>query len=154
MRTPSHIALIAATALFVAAFVLQEFMLPVGPSPLSVPAISLEILYAFLGAIIPGLLIWVGTYIGARWAPPQQRTIRLAQVLGALYLIIGVAMTLPIKTHAVLVDMPPPSGTASVLDPVRPFAAGIRVALVMVVVSLLLARSLAAICGGRVARDA
>src|SRR2546429_6495490 len=27
-------------------------------------------------------LIWVGTYLGARWAAPRQRTARLAQVLG------------------------------------------------------------------------
>ena len=154
MRTPSYIAFVAATALSIAVFVPQVFTLPLGPSPPHFPAIFLEISVAFLEAIILGVLIWVGTYIGARWAPPQQRTIRLAQVLGVLYLIIGFAMTLPIKTHALLVDMPPPSASASVLDPIRPIAASIGVTLVILVVSLFLARSLAAICGERVSRDA
>jgi len=123
-------------------------------APLNSATMSPGIFSALVEGIIPGVLIWVGTYRAARWAAPRQRTARLAQVLGVSYLIIGVAMTLPIKTHAVaLLDMSPPSGSAGPLDFVSPFVASIGVALVMVVVSLFLARGLAAICGGKVSRD-
>ncbi|HTC16349.1 MAG TPA: hypothetical protein VK695_11160 [Steroidobacteraceae bacterium] len=153
MRKPSYIALIAAVALFVAVLVEHVFTLMRGPPPNSA-TISSEVFSALLEGIIPGVLIWVGTYIGARWAAPHQRTVRLAQVLGVSYFIIGLALNVPIKTHAVLLDMPAVSASASPLTLVTPVVASIGAALVMVVVSILLARGLAVICGGTVGRDA
>jgi hypothetical protein len=75
-------------------------------------------------------------------------------VLGVSYFIIGLALNVPIKTHAVLLDMPAVSASASPLTLVTPVVASIGAALVMVVVSILLARGLAVICGGTVGRDA
>jgi hypothetical protein len=137
MRTPSHIASLAAIA----------FAVPILLSQVQ----TLGVLTALLGGIGAGVLVWAGTYVGARWAAPHQRTVRLAWVLGILFFIIGVALTIPIKTHAVLLDMPPPNGSASPLDFIRPLVAYIEAPLVMVVGSLLLTRGVATICGRPIA---
>jgi hypothetical protein len=126
----------------------QAFTLLRGPSLYSAH-MSLLILSALLGGIIPAVLVWAGTYIGARWAAPHQRTTRLVLVLGILYLLIGVAISLPIKTHAVRLDMSIASRDTGPLEFIGPVATSAVVAFVTVTVSLLLARSLAAICGPR-----
>jgi hypothetical protein len=153
MRTPSHIAFIAAIAFAIPILASRVLMLMTGPH--SSPAqIAVGVLAALLEGIIPGVLVWVGTYVGTRWAAPYQRTVRLAQVLGVLYLVIGVAMSTPIKTHAVLRDMPPPSSSAGPLDFIDPLVASVGAPLIMVVGSLLIARGIATVCGrfNRVAR--
>jgi hypothetical protein len=153
LRTSSHIATIAAVALFVATLVSHAFRLLHGPS-LDSATMSPGALSAFLEGIIPAVLVWVGTYSGARWAAPQQRTARLAQVLGILYFLIGVAISLPIKTHAVLLGMPTASRSTGAPEFLSPFVASVVVAFVAVAVSLFLARGLAATCGETRARDA
>lgn len=59
-----------------------------------------------VGALLLGALVWLGTYIGARLAPPAQRTGRLARWLGAIYALVGVALTVPVRTHAIRIDLP------------------------------------------------
>lgn len=146
MRTSRYIASFAAIALAIPIVASRVLMLVTGPR--SGPAeIALGVSVALLEGIIPGVLVWVGTYVGTRWAAPYDRTGRLAQVLGVLYLVVGVAMSTPIKTHAVLLDMPPPSSSASPLDVIRPLVASVGGPLVMVVGSLLLARGIATVCG-------
>jgi hypothetical protein len=50
-------------------------------------------------------ILGLGTHWGARWASRRKRIECLIPSLGAGYAIIGVAMALPIQTHAVLLDM-------------------------------------------------
>jgi hypothetical protein len=83
----------------------------------------------------------------------HQRTVRLAQVPGVFYFSIGVVLTIPIKTHAAAVEMRRARGGA--LGPVlTTFVVSIVAALLVVVVSLLIARGMAVFCGGKVGREA
>ena len=146
MRTPGYIGLIAAIAFAIPIVASQVLVVFTGPH--SSPAeIALGALLALLEGIIPGVPVWVGTYVGTRWAAPSLRTLRLAQLLGILYFLVGVAMSIPIKTHAVLRDTPPPTTSASSLDVISPFVASVGTPLLMVIGSLVLARGIAAVCG-------
>lgn len=142
MYTPKHIAFIAAVALAIP-IVVSPLLTHTYGSPFSVPTIS----FGILAGLIPGALVWVGTYVGARWAASHQRTVRLAQVLAILYFIVGIVLTLPIKTHAVLLEMLPASGSAGPLDFVSPLVFSVGASLVMVVAPMLLTRGIAILCG-------
>lgn len=149
MKSSTRIYVLAAVALAIPIVVSPVLTRAYG-SPFSVPTIS----FGILAGLIPGALVWVGTYVGARWAASQQRTVRLAQVLAILYFIVGIVLTLPIKTHAVLLEMPAASGSAGPLDFVSPLAFSVGAPLVMVVAPMLLTRGIAILCGRKTRRDA
>lgn len=142
MRTPKHLAFIAAVAFAVPILVSQVLTFMYDP-PSGPATISLGI----LSGLIPGALVWVGRYMGARWAASHQRTVRLAQVLGVLYFIVGVAMTIPIKTDAALLEMDPARGSASPFDFISPVVSSVGIPLLMVVAPMLLTRGVAMLCG-------
>jgi hypothetical protein len=105
-------------------------------------------------AVMLGALVFVGTYVGVRWAPPHQRTGRLAWSLGLLYLVVGVALSMPIQTHA-LMQRPNHGGSvAGMLASMPPAVTAIALPLALLLASILLTRGLAAGCGGRLNRDA
>lgn len=153
MRTSSRIAFIAALALAFPTLVSLGYALTYGPN-LSLATTSFGVLIAFLEGVSLGVFVWIGTYVGVRWAAPHQRTVRLARVLGVLYFILGVAISRPVKTHAVLMDMPPASNSTSPLDFISPLLTYVVGPLALVVVPLLLARGIATACDrfNRVAR--
>jgi len=98
---------------------------------------------ACLGGLFFGALVWLGTYAGAKLARPAQRTRRLAMWLAVGYLAIGILFSLPIKTHAVVIDLPrggaepdPSGGWFPLLWVLGPI-------LIPVVISLILTRALA-----------
>ena len=66
------------------------------------------------------------------------------QVLTLLYAACGILLSLPIKTHAVKLDMPP-SAIGSALDEWGPFLLPIGGTLLLVVIPLIITRVLAAI---------
>jgi hypothetical protein len=152
MRTPSYIALSAAIAGFIATLVSHVFTLMHGRL-LTSAMISPQVLSALLEGITLTAIIGIGTYLGARWAPPRQRTAGLAQVLGVLYFIIGGLLTFPIKTYAVAVEMPRASG-GRLGSATGDFVVFSAAAILAVVIALLIARGIAAFCGGKVGGDA
>lgn len=89
-----------------------------------------------------GALVLLGTYVGARLAPPQQRSAGLIRVLVLLYAMIGVALAVPIKTHAVMVDVRA-STSENLIAPGQPIVFGLGT----IMISLILARGFAAACG-------
>ena len=143
MRTPSDIATVAFISVFVSTLVAHAVSTRSGSFTESIIA---------AGGI--GAFVWAGTYIGARWAPRQQRTVRLAQVLGVLYGIVVVALSMPIKTHAIRVDMPPPGEGRSPFTTLVLAAVAIAVPLAVLATPILVARGMAILCAGRVVRDA
>jgi hypothetical protein len=112
----------------------------------------------FAGAIVEaamlGVLVFAGTYVGVRWAAPHQRTRRLAWSLGLLYLVVGVALFAPIQTHAVMQRPNQGGSVIGVPASVPPAVTTVALPLVLLLASILLARGLAAGCGGRLDRDA
>lgn len=108
MHTPGHIALVGASAIalaMVAASVSLAVFHPGGAGS----SLGNAVLSAVIEASTIGAFVWCGTYLGARIAPPRQRDNRLSLWLAVIYFVAGIALSMPIKTHAVLVDMPVPS---------------------------------------------
>ena len=145
MLQPARIALFAASALFFAGFV-ASFLF--GGWPFT----RTDVAPVALGFIFAAALVWVGAYLGARITAPKNRTLRLARVLTLLYGIIGVALTLPIKTHAVLVDMPTADGASSGYFSPRTVSTAASAAIVLI--SFIVVPALGMICRHRAARDA
>jgi hypothetical protein len=143
MRSPSSIAVVPAIAVVVAVLTTRASAV-----------VSHGFTETLIEPVVLGGFVWVGTYFGARWAPPLQRTGRLARVLGVLYLVAGVALTMPIKTHAVLLNMSRGEGDTGVLAGVTPTLIICALPLALLGVLILVARGLAVVCGGRVRRDA
>jgi hypothetical protein len=150
MRTPGRIATFAAAALAVAIFVTQVVVeLRRGAFVLSLPGVRLPL----LTALLLGILAWVGTYVGARMAGPRQRTPRLALVLTAAYVGVGIVISVPmIRTHAVKLDMPTANAPSHihVIGPFLRWAGPILI----VIIALVITRVLALICVATIDRDA
>ena len=106
-----------------------------------------------LAPIAGGLLVGLGTYLGSRWAPPYQRSARLARVLGAFFFGLGVLLTFPHMTHAVKMDMPVAGGATSSVDVLVDVALALIASLVVVLFSMLITRSIAALCRPRSRRE-
>jgi hypothetical protein len=106
-----------------------------------------------LAPIAGGLLVGLGTYLGSRWAPPYQRSARLARVLGALFFGLGVVLTFPHKTHAIKIDMPVAGGATSSVDVFVDVALGLIATSAVVLFSMLITRSIAALCRPRSPRE-
>ena len=149
MRTPSRIATLAAAVLAVAIFVAQVVdELRRETLGMSLPGVRV----ALFSALLLGILAWVGTYLGARMAGPRRCTPRLALALAAAYAALGIVITVPIRTHAVKLDMPT-ANASSHLDVMGslPWWAG---PILIVVVALVITRLLAALCVARIGGDA
>jgi hypothetical protein len=71
---------------------------------------------AALGSVLLGAFAWLGTYLGARFSAPYQRSDRLIRVVSLTFIAFGVLLSLPIKTHAIKIDMPSASHASSGVD--------------------------------------
>ena len=149
MLPPSRIALFAASALFLMGFAGSILFAGGHFDATSIALRGAE--FIFMAA-----LVWVGTYVGARIFAPRKRTARLAQVLALLYGITGVALAIPIKTHAGVIDMPKAStpGGYSVPLVASITAASIAVSLAIALISLIVVGVVGMTCGDRLGRDA
>jgi hypothetical protein len=56
-------------------------------------------------AAVLAAIVWIGSYIGARVSPPQRRTSRFVTLTAAVYALVGAVMEIPVKSHAVLVNI-------------------------------------------------
>ena len=101
------------------------------------------------GALGIGLLVWVGVYFGARFAPSHQRNGRLVRLAAITFGVLGLLLSLPIKTHAVRLDMPS-AGDASASQ-FLPLLIPVALIAAVVLGSGLITRALAAVSGSRVA---
>jgi hypothetical protein len=72
--------------------------------------------HAALGSMFLGIFAWLGTYLGARYSAPYQRSDRLIRAVSLAFIAIGVLLSLPIQTHAVRLDMPSASYVSSGVD--------------------------------------
>jgi hypothetical protein len=153
MRTASHIAFIGAGTLALATFVVTAIgggvrlrtdgsVLPLGVVAMAATALCL------------GVLVWVGTYLGARSAAFNQRTGRLAKWIAVVYGVGGVLLSLPLKTHAVMFDMPAGSDGTGHVELWRPWFLPLAGPVLIVVAALLTTRALAAALGKEAGRDA
>ena len=74
----------------------------------------------YVPAVIEGLalgaFVWACTYVGIRFTPPARRNGSLALVLGLLYAVVGITLSIPRKTHAVLVSHSPGESIPAHLD--------------------------------------
>lgn len=141
MTTPSRVAIAGSCAMAISAVVTNVIVQIAGPA---ISASAWESLLATLaGALGISVLAWVGMYFGARFSPSHQRNGRLAWLAAIAFGVLGVLLSLPIKTHAIMLDMPP-AGDASagqfmhLLLPVAFIAA-------VLLGSLLITRALAAV---------
>jgi len=71
---------------------------------------------AALGSVMCGAFAWLGTYLGARFSTPNQRSDHLIRVLSLTFIAFGVLLSLPIKTHAIRIDIPSASYASSGVD--------------------------------------
>jgi hypothetical protein len=140
MRSSVHIAATIAIALAASMFVV-----------LLLASHSSVHLGDLLAPIAGGLLVGLGTY--SRWAPPYQRSARLARVLGALFFGLGVVLTLPHKTRAIKMDMPVARGATSSVAVFVDVALGLIATLAVVLFSMLITRSVAGLCRPRSPRE-
>ena len=148
MTSPHRIAMTAGLALVFAGSATSTVAHLLTGQSFKPQAIAFQALECF----IAGVIVWVGTYAGARMCAPWLRTPRLVRVLAVLYGILGVLLSLPIKTHAVVVEMPRGGFTASYYLFSTAFC--IVTALVIALIPLLVVRTLARAFGDEVGRDA
>jgi hypothetical protein len=148
MTTPSRIAVAGSCAMAVSVAVTNGIVQNAGPTS---PAASLSgwLASTVAGALGIGLLVWVGIYFGARLSPPHQRNGRLAWLTVIAFGVLGVLLFLPIKTHAVRLDMP--SAGDSSASQFMPLLTPVALIAAAVLVSVCITRALAAVSGTRVA---
>jgi hypothetical protein len=86
------------------------------------------------------------------WCVPQRRTARLARVMAFLYGVLGVDLVIPIRTHAVVVDIP--ANGSPTINSVTPMIISVAVLLAIILAPPFLIRRVAAACAdkGRAAR--
>jgi dipeptide/tripeptide permease len=138
MRMPAYIALIASLGAFIAV-VAASTLMPAPSWHIALGATPLGILNGLFLAVLVG----IGTYFGVRWAAPYQRTARLAKALGFIYLTVGIVISLPRRTHAVLMTMPrADDSSVDLLGPLLTYLTPV----ILVAFALILARALAQLC--------
>ena len=148
MRAPSRVATISAGALTFAIFAVSVVSAMVKSTHTSDPAMMFAA-YAALEALGMATLAWVGVYIGARLLPPHQRSDRLIRVLSLVFVLLGIVLSLPIRTHAVKLDLPLASGRTTNIDWAALISSLVMLAL-SIVVPLVLTRAFAAGLGKKV----
>jgi hypothetical protein len=141
MRSSVHIAVTAAIALAASMFVVLLLTTPFSAHPSDL-----------LAPIAGSFLVGLGAYIGSRWAPPYQRSVRLACVLATLFFGLGIVLTFPHKTHVLKMDIPVAGGAAGSADILIDVALALIAALAVVLFSMLITRGIAAVCGPRSSR--
>jgi hypothetical protein len=148
MISPSRIAVAGSCAMAVSMAVTNGIMQIAGPAS---PSASLSGLLTstLAGTLGIGFLAWVGTYFGARFSPPHQRNGRLVWLTAITFGVLGVLLSLPIKTHAVRLDMPS-AGDASASQ-FMPLLIPVALIAAVVLVFVVITRALAAASGSRVA---
>jgi hypothetical protein len=136
MRAPVHLAgssaLALATSMFAVILLTQH---------------SVSLLYDLFAPSVGGVLVGLGTYVGCRWAPPSQRSTRLAGALGVIYLTLGVALTLPRTSHAIKIDLPVADAGTGLTGISLEVVLGLIALFSLVLFPILLARGVAALCG-------
>jgi hypothetical protein len=141
MRTPSGIATFASiclTAIATIEPVINQLLRTSAGHLLS------RFLEALLEAALLGLIVWIGTYIGARMSPVHQRTTRFMHSLAVTYMAIGVVLTIPVKTHAVIVETPQAAVNANI--DVAALLLEVGLPILLVVAPFFVTRIIAAIC--------
>lgn len=153
MRTASNIAFIGAGTTVLATFVVTVIS---GVIRLRADGslFPLGVVATAATALFVGALVWVGTYLGARFAAFDQRTGRLAKWIAVVYGVGAVLLSLPFKTHAVMLDMPPGSDGTGHVEMWTPWFLPLAVPVLIVVIALLTTRALAAALGRQAGRDA
>jgi hypothetical protein len=148
MIAPARIAMIGSSAMVVAMLATNVIVQIAGPASRSF-SFSETIAAAVAEALGVAFFAWVGMYFGARLAPPNQRNGQLVKLVAIAHGVFGTLLTLPIKTHAVMVDMP----SASDASAIQMMPLLIPVALIAGVVlgSLFITRVLAALSEPRIA---
>lgn len=148
MITPSSIAVAGSCAMAVSVVVTNGIVQIAGPAS---PSASLSewLASTVAGALSIGLLVWVGMYFGARFSPPHQRNGRLVWLAVIAFGVLGVLLSLPIKTHAVRLDTPS-AGDASASQ-FMPLLIPVAFIAAVVLASVFITRALAAVSGSRVA---
>jgi hypothetical protein len=116
-----------------------------GPRPL---LFSEWLVSAVPEALVAGLFGWVGMYLGARLAPADRRNGRLVRLVAIAYSALGILFSIPIKTHAVRLDMPS-AGDASASQ-FMPLLIPVALIAVLVLGSAFITRVLAALSGPRI----
>lgn len=104
------------------------------------------------GALGIGLLVWVGAYFGACFSPPYRRNERLVWLAIIAFGVLGVLLSLPIRTHAVRLDTPA-AGDASAAQ-FMPLLVPLALIAAVVLASVFITRALTAVSGSRVACQA
>jgi len=114
MRTPGYIATVCTGVLVLTVLAAR---LVVGLVVSSRGEASLGTLgQAALEAALLGAFVWLGTYLGARLSAPHQRSDRLIRVVSLTFIAFGVLLSLPIKAHAIRIDLPKASYASSAVD--------------------------------------
>ena len=153
MRTPGYIALVGACAIALAIVAAT-----LGTALFHLTGANASIGYSVLDATIAGLtigaLVWCGTYIGARLTPPHQRGNGLLVWLASIYFAAGIVFSLPIKTHAILVDMPAPSAQGSQTPAVGSITLSLLPLVLILLLPVALTRILAIVLARGRGRDA
>lgn len=114
MRTPRYVATVSTSVLAITVLVARV----VGDLVVSShgDAFFGALGQAVLGSALLGIFAWLGTYLGARYSAPYQRSDRLIQVLSLAFIATGVLLSPPIQTHAVRLDMPSASHAPTGVD--------------------------------------
>lgn len=141
MHTPSRIAILAAIALSAAMFIASLVI--------TAAWTGTSAAYNAIAAILLGILAWPGTYIGARMAGRRSCTSQLTRALVTAYGLIGVIVALPMRTHAVVVNVPTAGSLKLLTGALAPFAA----ALLVVLVAFAITAGIATVCRAENARD-
>jgi hypothetical protein len=150
MRTPRYVAGIGAGTLIVTLLVTSIVRELVGSWR---DDAFLSLATQAFGCFFLGALVWVGTYLGARYSVASHRNDRLVRVLSLSFIVVGVLLSLPIETHAVKLDMPPAGSAPPDIDVGTVFLP-LSLLLLTVIIPFVLTRVLAATVGKAGASDA
>ena len=143
MRTPSRVATASAGAMALTMF-LAMVVPAVAWSTHSANSILFFLVEAVLGSLSMAALVWIGAYFGARLSAPHERSDRLIRLLSLTFVVLGIVVSLPIRTHAVVIALPAESGAGTsfgvLLSPVG-------ILIISIAIPFLLTRALAVALG-------
>ncbi len=114
MRTPRSVATVSTGVLVLTVLAARLVVDLVVSSRGEASLVSLG--QAALASVLLGAFAWLGTYLGARFSAPYQRSDRLIRVVSLTFIAFGVLLSLPIKTYAIRIDIPTASYESSGVD--------------------------------------